>query len=247
MKISVIIPVLNERECLPVTMATLRVQDGLHELIVVDGGSSDGTRAWLAQHASAHVVDAAAAKGTQLNAGAQAATGDVLLFLHGDCLLPPNASQRICAALNSKNVVGGCFRVRFAEKTPASLRLVAAGINLRTRLTRTATGDQAIFIRREVFAKFGGCPDWPLFEDVDLVRRMKTQGEFVVMGSPVTLSTRRYLKYGVLKTCLLVYVLRLGFWAGVSPFTLNRWFEDVRPHLDPQTQRASRRRNSAVY
>lgn len=231
MKVSVIIPVLNEYECLPAILASLKKQDWIHEVIVVDGGSIDGTRQWLERQSTARVLDSPPGKGRQLNAGARVSTGDLLLFLHGDCLLPPGAGARLRQALADQTVVGGCFSVSFAEKHPWSLRLVAWGINLRTRVTRTATGDQAIFVQREVFKSFGGCADWPLFEDVDLVRRIKRRGEFRVLSSQLTISARRYVCYGVFKTVLLMFALRLGFWVGVSPFTLKSWFDDVRPHL----------------
>jgi len=233
--VSVVIPVLNERACLPATLAALENANWVHEVIVVDGGSTDGTREWLAGQALARVVDSPAGKGRQLNAGAKVATGDVLLFLHGDCLAPREAGPQMRKALEAR-VVGGCFCVQFPDARPLSLRLVAAGMNLRARLTHTATGDQAIFVRREVFERAGGFPDWPLFEDVELVRRAKQLGEFAVVPARVTLSPRRHLRGGVLRTVFLVYALRLGFWAGLSPSLLKRWFADVRPHLRSQIQ-----------
>jgi hypothetical protein len=127
---------------------------------------------------------------------------------------------------------GGCFLVRFAEQRSFALKLVAWGINWRTRLRRSATGDQVIFVRRTIFEQIGGCPDWPLFEDVELVRRIKRVGAFVVVPTYVTLSARRYLARGVIRTSVLIYALRFGFWLGVSPFTLKKWFDDARPHVE---------------
>jgi len=106
------------------------------------------------------------------------------------------------------------------------LSIVAAGINLRTRITHTATGDQGIFVRRGVFERIGGFREWPLFEDVDLVGRMKREGAFAMIRSPVTISPRRHLQRGVFRSVLLVYALRLGFWVGLSPLTLARWYQD---------------------
>jgi uncharacterized protein len=238
-RITVIIPVLNEFECLPATLAHLRQQHWVHEVIVVDGGSTDGTREWLEKQSFARVVDALGGRGPQLNAGASAARGDILLFLHAECLLPSDAGERIQSALKIGRVVGGCFRVRFGENR-RSLRLVAAGINFRVRMTRTGTGDQAIFVRKCAFDEAGGCPDWPLFEDVELVRRVKKLGRFQVSNSAVSVSPRRHIARGVFRTVFLIYVLRLAFWAGVSPFTLKKWFDDVRPHLkDPKPKPAS--------
>ncbi|MBI3940045.1 MAG: TIGR04283 family arsenosugar biosynthesis glycosyltransferase [Acidobacteria bacterium] len=231
MRVSVIIPVLNERDCLPAGLAALAGQPWVHEVIVVDGGSSDGTREWLAGQPAIVVIDSVGGKGNQINAGARTSSGDVLLLLHADCLLPTDAGVRLGEALKDEAVSAGCFCVQFSETRPRSLRAVAAGINMRTRLSRTATGDQAIFVRRRAFDQAGGCPDWPLFEDVDLVRRIKRFGRFRVIPSRVTLSPRRYLCRGVFRTALLILLLRLGFWAGISPFTLRKWFLDVRSDL----------------
>jgi len=230
MRVSVILPVLNECESLPRTIAILRMQPWIGQIIVVDGGSADGTREWLREQTRLVVVDAPNGKGVQINAGAKMATGSVLLILHADSLLPPNAGEKIQRTLADNRTVGGCFSVHFDEPRPHSLRIVSAGINFRSRLARTATGDQAIFVRKQVFEEAGGCPDWPLFEDVELVRRIKKRGKFVLVDSPVTISARRYLRYGIVKTTCLIYVLRIAFWAGVSPFRLKRWFDDVRSH-----------------
>lgn len=228
MKISVIIPALNERNHLPVTLASLTHMDLLHEVIVVDGGSTDGTREWLSQQQVSRVIDAERGRGAQLNAGARLATGDVLLFLHSDCLLPPDAPRHIIEALANDRVVGGCFLIRFAEQYPRSLWLIALGINGRTLLTRTATGDQAIFVRRSAYELAGGFAAWPLFEDIDLITRIKRLGRFVVKAKTVTISGRRWVTYGVWRTTAMMYALRAGYYAGVSPFRLKRWFEDVR-------------------
>jgi uncharacterized protein len=230
---SVIIPTLNEREYLPQTLAKLKKQEWIHEVIVADGGSTDGTREWLSTQNFVHVVDAPAGKGIQINRGARTASGDVFLFLHADCQPPPDASERISSALQSLEVAGGCFEVRFTTDRPRSLKMVAAGINFRTRLTRAATGDQGIFVRRQVFEKVGGCPDWPLFEDVELVRRIRKVGRFAVLRSRLLVSPRRHLARGVFRTVLLVYGLRVAFWLGVSPFTLKKWFDDFRPPSQP--------------
>lgn len=239
LRISVIIPVLNEREHLPRVLRALQGEKWVHEVIVVDGGSTDGTWEWLRHQNCASALSAPRGKGIQLNAGARAASGDVLLFLHGDCVLPADAGQQISRIIKGQGVAGGCFLVQFGESSVRSLRVVAAGINLRTRLTRTATGEQAIFVRKQAFDEAGGCADWPLFEDVDLVRRIKQRGRFAVVRSRVNVSPRRHLTYGIFKTVLLAYGLRLAFWAGASPFALKRWFDDVRPHLRPHASAPS--------
>lgn len=239
MKFSIIIPVLNERHCLPIMFAALR-QLGADEVIVVDGGSTDGSREYLHQQASFRVIEAECGRGMQLNAGARIATGDVLLFLHCDCVLPQDSLQEIVRALASDTVAGGCFLVRFTEQNPGSLRLVAWGINSRSRLTRTGTGDQAIFLRRSVYEALGGFAAWPLFEDIDLVARIKQRGRFVVLPKSATISARRWLTYGVWRTTLLMYALRAGYYAGVSPFRLKEWFDDIRsPVGEPQVTKDS--------
>jgi len=231
LKLSVIIPALNELEQLPRTLARVEELQLADEIIIVDGGSTDGTREWLEHRAGIHVVDSVRGKGAQLSAGARTATGDALLFLHADCWLPSDAAGKLESALSPPQVVGGAFHVRFAEQHPWLLRLVAAGINLRSSLRRSATGDQAIFVRRSAYEALGGFSPWPLFEDIDLVNRLKNLGRFVVLGSEVTISARRYLDHGILRTVLVIYVLRAGYWAGVSPMTLKKWFGDIRHHL----------------
>jgi rSAM/selenodomain-associated transferase 2/rSAM/selenodomain-associated transferase 1 len=229
LRCSVIIPALNEMECLPDTLAVLQQHKWIHEVIVADGGSTDGTREWLRSRQFVRLIDAPRGKGPQLNASAQAATGDVLLFLHADCLLPEDAGTALASILQSQGVAGGCFGVRFRPERQFALRMVAAGINWRTRLTGSATGDQGIFVRRRVFDQVGGCPDWPLFEDVDLVRRIKSVGKFTVLPSRLQVSSRRHLAKGVFRTALRIHALRVAFWLGVSPFRLKKWFDDSRP------------------
>src|SRR6266852_6743148 len=229
MKTSVIIPVLNERQTLPATVAALHACQDLGEIIVTDGGSTDGTLEWLRSQPDIVVINAPCGKGPQINAGAAAAQYDLLLFLHADCILSQSAFSAMQAAASDYRVAGGAFCVRFVEARPRSLHVVAAGINLRARVRRSATGDQGIFARKSVFTSIGGAPDWPLFEDVELVRRIKLAGKFAIVKAPLTISPRRYLVYGVWRTVFLVYALRLGYWLGVSPQRLKQWFKVVRP------------------
>jgi rSAM/selenodomain-associated transferase 2 len=229
MKISVVIPVLNERASLPATLAALRACHGIDQLIVSDGGSTDGTVAWLQTQPGVLLVHSPRGKGPQLNAGAKAASGDVLFFLHADCAAPQAALDALRSALSDPAVCGGAFYLRFAETRPRSLRLVAAGINLRAWARRSATGDQGIFLRKDIFNAIGGAPDWPLFEDVELVRRARHAGRFVILRPPLTVSGRRYIRHGVLRTALLIYCLRFAYWLGVPPQRLKEWFKDARP------------------
>jgi rSAM/selenodomain-associated transferase 2 len=228
MKLSVVIPVLNEHNSLPATIAALRACRRPSEIIVSDGGSTDGTADWVRAQPDLLLVNSARGKGPQLNAGAARATGDVLLFLHADCAISRAALGALQSALID-DAVGGAFYLRFAESRPRSLRLVAWGINLRARLRGTATGDQGIFVRKAIFDSIGGAPDWPLFEDVELVARIKRAGKFVVLKTSVTVSGRRYIQHGVFRTALLIYSLRFAYWLGVPPQRLKNWFRDARP------------------
>ena len=229
MTVSVIIPALNERGGLPDTVA--RVQACLPEaqIVVADGGSTDGMGEWILEQPALSLVDAPRGRGPQMNAGAAAAAGAVLLFLHADCLLPAEAGPQIALALADPATVGGAFGVRFADSSPPSLHRLARLINFRSRLFSEATGDQAIFVRREAFEAAGGFPEWPLFEDMALVSKLKRQGRFRVLPAAVTISPRRWEAHGVWQASLLMCLLYVGYKLGVAPKTLKRWFVDVRP------------------
>jgi rSAM/selenodomain-associated transferase 2 len=231
MKISVVIPVLNERANLPAVVESVRSAIDAPEIIIVDGGSTDGSREWLSSLTGIHVIESARGKGFQQNAGGKNATGEVVLFLHADCRLRAGAGEQIAAAMSDARTAGGCFTACWNPSTPA-LHVIAFGMNLRTVLFRRCYGDQAIFVRRSVFQQIGGFPDWPLFEDAYLVRRMKMAGRFRALGARVEMSSRRFEKTGILRGIFLVYFLQIGFLLGVPPARLKKWFIDIRPHLE---------------
>jgi len=230
MKISIIIPVLNEREDLPPTLDALMQWTDIHEVIIVDGGSMDGTREWLSTQLPRNVcfMEATRGRGNQINAGAKAASGEVCLFLHADTRLPADALIQITACLKEAKTEGGAFLLRFREAHPWTLRVIESGINFRTRVLRRATGDQAIFCRKSAFLTTGGYPEWPIFEDVEFVTRLRRAGRFAIIASHVTTSARRYIAWGVLRTTALMFTLQAGYWCGVSPFRLQQWYRDVR-------------------
>jgi rSAM/selenodomain-associated transferase 2 len=231
LSISVIIPALNEEAQIAATLTALRSAaiNASVEIIVVDGGSVDRTVEIIRGFDFARLVECGFAnRGLQMNEGARVACGDVLLFLHADVELPSNALDAIGSALADERMLGGCFQVRFPNEAPASLRTVAWGINLRTRMFRTATGDQAIFLRRSVFEEVGGYRNVPLMEDIALFNEIKRRGRVVVPDERVVVSPRRWLKRGVWRTVLLMYALRFGYWIGLSPTTLKRFFVDIR-------------------
>lgn len=230
MNLSVIIPTLNEREQLPLTIERLRASSANLEIIIADGGSYDGTREWLDSQPDIIVINSERGRGKQQNAGAKIAIGDVLLFLHADCLLPINFFQLIQHSLANSETCGGAFQIQF-DTDFRSLNIIAAGINVRTRVTKTATGDQAIFVRREIFEAIGGFENWLLFEDIKLVSEIKQRGAFKIINENVIISARRYLNFGPWRTTFLMFALRIGYWLGVHPDKLFQRFQDVRPHL----------------
>lgn len=217
--LSIIIPALNEAAALPVTLEALSPlrQRGV-EVIVADGGSADATAREAMQWAD-RVILAPRGRARQMNAGAAAARGEVLLFLHADTLLPAGADMVILENLASTRRDWGRFDVRIAGR-PRMLRVVAALMNLRSRWTGIATGDQAIFVRRSLFDALGGFPDQPLMEDVELSRRLRRLGPPLCLKARVTTSGRRWERDGVWPTIFLMWRLRWRYWRGVPAETL---------------------------
>ncbi|MFN0110413.1 MAG: TIGR04283 family arsenosugar biosynthesis glycosyltransferase [Blastocatellia bacterium] len=228
--ISIVIPVFNEEAQIAETLAGLKTEAGQRvELVVADGGSHDYTAEIARSFKSVQtVVCGRANRGWQMNEGVKVASGEILLFLHADVKLPDGSLDSIRQALNDERMLGGCFQIRFPADARDSLRLVAWGINLRTRWFKTATGDQAIFVRRRIFDEIGGYETFPLMEDIALFNELKRRGQVVVLNGQVEISPRRWLKFGVWRTVLLMYALRLGYWLGIHPATLKKFFIDVR-------------------
>lgn len=217
--LSIVIPVLNERETLGATLSALQpLRAQGCEIVVVDGGSEDGTPA-LARAGADRVMAAPRGRARQMNAGARAANGEVLLFLHADTRLPPEAA---CLIVNGLAHAGwGRFDVRLSGRQPA-LRVIERLMNWRSRLTGIATGDQAIFVRREWFAAVGGFPDVPLMEDVALCRRLKKLGLPHCLAQRAITSSRRWETGGIVRTVLLMWRLRLAYFFGADPARLAR-------------------------
>ena len=225
LRISVIIPALNEESIIASTLEALRPLAPT-EVIVVDGGSTDHTREIVAR-TDATLASSARGRAEQMNHGARLARGDVFLFLHADTHPPPSAISEIRCALEDPRCVGGRFDVRL-EGNHRIYGLIGALSNLRSRLTKVATGDQAIFVRREVYEEIGGFPNLPLIEDIAFSRYLKKKGKVACLKSRVTTSPRRWEREGIWQTVLRMWALRLLYLAGVSPFRLKRFYGDAR-------------------
>ena len=225
MLVSIIIPTLNEAA---VVAAALENADGLSgdkEVIVADGSSTDRTVEIASRQAK--VVSGPRGRAVQMNSGAAAARGDVLLFLHADTILPSDALSAIKSALSDSNVIGGRFRVKLAN--PGwRYRWLGWNINARDRLVGGFTGDQAIFVRREVFQTMGGYREAGLMEDLDFARRMDRAGNVARMPQYVTTSARRWEKGGLIKTVFSMGVLRTLYYMNIPSSRLERWDGNVR-------------------
>jgi rSAM/selenodomain-associated transferase 2 len=217
--LSIIVPALNEEAGIVATLqalAPLRARGA--EVIVVDGGSRDRTAAVARPHCD-RLLAAPRGRATQMNAGAGAARGEVLLFLHADTRLPDDADRHVLDALAASGRAWGRFDVRITGIHPL-LPLVVAMMNLRSRLTGIATGDQAIFVMRTAFAVIGFYPDIPLMEDIVLSRRLKRLSRPLCLRSRALTSGRRWEKHGVMRTILMMWRLRLAFFLGAEPAAL---------------------------
>ncbi|GIW40017.1 MAG: glycosyl transferase [Candidatus Binatia bacterium] len=224
-RLSVIVPTLDEEAVIEETLRSAR-QPGVAEILVVDGGSHDRTVERAAPLAD-RVLFSPRGRAVQMNAGARVARGDVLLFLHADTRLPPRYPEAVFSALADERVCGGRFDLRLEPSSPL-LALTATLINLRSRATRVATGDQALFVRRSVFEALGGYPEWPLMEDLALSRAMKRAGRIACLRAKVVTSSRRWRTQGVLRTIVRMWTLRLLFYAGVPPERLARHYPHAR-------------------
>lgn len=226
-QISIIIPTLNEAAGIAAALAALQPLRGRgHDVIVVDGGSGDGTPE-LARPLADCVLAAPAGRASQMNAGVAAARGDIVLFLHADTRLPADADRAVREGLAVTRRLWGRFDVRIAGRHPL-LPVVAWLMNLRSRLTGIATGDQAMFAWRETFLLAGGFPPIPLMEDVALARALGELSPPLCLDARVTTSGRRWESRGVVRTIALMWWLRLRFFLGASPERLAQRYDAPR-------------------
>ena len=217
---------LNEGPAIGTTLAAIRAGAPDAEIIVVDGGSSDDGIV-AARAASDHLLQAPRGRARQMNAGAAVASCPVLAFVHADTMVPRSFQSDILGALANPAVVGGRFDVQLDDPSLAC-RLIGDLISIRSRISRTATGDQAIFVRREVFAQLGGFTDIELCEDLDFACRLKRAGRVACLRSRVLTSARRWRKDGLIRTVLRMWMIRLLYLLGVSPSRLKRMYADTR-------------------
>lgn len=220
-RLSIVVPALNEaagiREVLT-RLQPLRARG--HEVVVVDGGSADGTPT-LAAPLADRVVASPRGRAVQQNAGAAAASGEVLLFLHADTTLPEEADTLVLDGMRRSGRGWGRFDVRLSGRHPL-LRVVGRMIGVRSRLSGVATGDQAIFVRREWFERVGGFPELPLMEDVAITGTLRRLGPPLCLRQRVTTSSRRWEERGIVRTIVLMWRLRWAYFRGADPAELAR-------------------------
>ena len=217
---------LDEADAISRTLSALRRGAPDAEIIVVDGGSADAS-VRLAEPLCDQIVAVSRGRARQMNAGARLSRGDVLAFVHADTIVPPSFGADIEAALSDRAVVGGRFDVEL-DSSAIAHRIVGAMISIRSRLSRTGTGDQAIFVRRDVFERLGGFPELDLCEDLEFSRRLKRAGRVACLRSRVTTSARRWNRDGLARTVLRMWMIRAMYLLGVSPTRLKRMYADTR-------------------
>lgn len=223
MKVSVVIPTWNEEAILEESLLSLKSQEGEFEIVVADGGSQDRTREIAARHA--RCVIAPKGRGVQMNAGAGASKGEVLLFLHADCRLAPGAIEEAWQILDQPEIKAGCFPQRIQSRAPV-YRLVEWAASFRSRRLGIVYGDSALFLRRETFDRCGGFPPVPLFEDFGISQRLKKlPGKIALAKSRVQVSPRRWKKRGFLRTTWMNWSLAISYLRGTSPEILSRRYE----------------------
>jgi rSAM/selenodomain-associated transferase 2 len=228
-KISVIVPVLDEQDCINSHIGHIREQDfeDALEIIVVDG-DADGRTLEVIEDSDTVKITSSCGRGSQLNAGAAVARGRILLFLHADTQLPPGGLRKISEVLEDDQYVGGAFDLGI-DSERLFLKFIAARARLRSRLSRIPYGDQAIFIRKSYFEQIGGFKEFPLMEDIELMQRIKRDGaKIFILKDRVSTSARRWEAEGVLYTTVRNQLLASMYYLGVSPERLARYYRNHR-------------------
>jgi len=219
--ISVIIPVLNEANTISSLLERLVDTDNV-EIIVVDGGSQDETVTVARSH-NVQVISTPPGRACQMNVGAARATGDILLFLHADTRLPVNFDSLVRQGLKEPKTIAGAFELRI-DAQQFGLRLIERLVNWRSRFFSMPYGDQAIFLKATIFHDIGGFPNLPIMEDFEFIRRLQPLGKITIVPASVLTSGRRWQRLGILKTTLINQLIILGYFLGVTPDKLVRWY-----------------------
>lgn len=200
---------------------------GNEELIIVDGGSSDKTVS-IAREFTTKVFEAKTGRASVMNFGAGKATGDVLLFLHADCILPENGFTLIRDVLSNRNIAAGAFSLRI-DYPGFGFRLIESVANIRSRMTSLIYGDQGMFLRKDMFDHIGGFAGIPLMEDIEISRKLRKQGKIVFIKPPITASPRRWLKEGMIYTTLRDWTIAFSYtFFKISPERLIKHYKEVR-------------------
>lgn len=225
MKLSVIVPTLNEEAVIAQTLR--RAVEALvpHELILADGCSTDHTADLARPYAT--VLSLSLTRGASLNRAAAIATGDVLVFLHADTMVPLGAAEAIDRALQDVDVIGGAFQLRFDDPGLLSA-LLSRHVNFRSSFANSFFGDQALFVRREVFVRVGGFKDWSVMEDKEILERLRPHGRLALLDEAVVTSARRHRRNGWVKTVGTVWIMTLLHSIGVSGEAMKRWYKPER-------------------
>lgn len=225
LKISIIIPTLNEAGNIKQTIATTQPSTNI-EIIVVDAGSQDDTVA-IAESLGVKVILSTPGRAVQMNTGAAVASGEILLFLHADTRLPPGFDEMIRTSLQQVGVIAGAFTLQI-DASPLALRLVEWGVKWRSHFLQMPYGDQAIFITKAVFQEIGCFPELPIMEDFELMRCLKRQGKIVILATPVITSARRWLQKGIFQTTIINQIMIIGYLFGVAPTRLRNWYRQIK-------------------
>jgi rSAM/selenodomain-associated transferase 2 len=222
--ISVIIPILNEVDIIESSLSSLLNHRGDFEVIVSDGGSSDGTLNVVSRFPQVKQVISGSGRGRQMNEGAKLARGDIFLFLHADTYLPPSALQIIEAVMSESSVAGGSFCINFDQH---NLLLRVYSFLSQINHILFTYGDQGLFLRCNTFRAIGGFKDIPIMEDVEIQVRLRSIGKFVKIREPVVTSARRFIKHGIIRQQILNTALVFLYHLGVSPSDLKRFYGDL--------------------
>ncbi|NJL64452.1 MAG: glycosyltransferase family 2 protein [Methylacidiphilales bacterium] len=220
-RISIIVPTLNEAENIKASITSTQSGKDI-EVIVVDGGSQDNT-VLITQELGIKTIFSSPGRAYQMNAGALSASGDILLFLHADTILPLLFDDMIRDALQQTGVIAGAFNLTI-NASRWSLRLVEWGVMIRSHLFQLPYGDQAIFLNRKVFEQVGGFSELPIMEDFDIIQRLRRIGRIAIVPTAVLTSPRRWLQQGVLTTTLVNQIAIIAYFVGVSPARIRDWY-----------------------